>query len=312
MCYIPRVKNAQELIISTDCAGGIKSPRYANELNQDAGFRNYLMEGVALPHLTLNLLIKYLFNENLDYPLGGIHARTGQLNKGVWRLNSALDILTLGLIEPIMPDLTYNSDHWMLRALDKLGASPNHKYWLIHETELDSPETIALYAELFKRPEFQNIWLHIENAPLPGSLNRTILRVNQLKDLGLAKVGAVGDTVHAWREFGYALTDINSGVKIWDTIIRYFREVGIVQLHWSDGTNPHDSHPVECGDENLFAMMVQMAAFMESCKAILTRESQTTIVGPLDRFEEIERLKRVGEIELRAGLINERHFHVAV
>jgi hypothetical protein len=295
------------LRVSNDIVG-VTGPQWmVKEVYDAAGYVNYGVETIGFPLFSANLLIHSLANVALPYPWIGLHARTGQMNRPTWRQNSNYDKLILGLAEPMLPDLTYESDVWTLTALAKLGQADAERYFLIHETEIDSRATLNRYAEVFKRNEFSGMNLYIENSPLPNSMQRTIKKVRMMQDLGVEKVGAVGDSVHYGRGEGVAMSDIVGWQKIWGEMIRLFDKAEIKLLHFSDGIIKSDSHDVlAMGREK--AMLQQLGEFRKAKDIPLLKECQHGILGVKDVTAEIERQRTLGAIELEAGLIDEAHF----
>ncbi len=303
-------KETGRLRISTDVAGVNHWPVYAKKINEEAGFQNFWMEGVGLPLLLSQLFIANLAGMKLPYELIGVHARTGQMNKDVWRSNSLIDVVKLGLVEPVLPDATYDSDLWQIEALQNLGVRNGEKYWLIHDTEIDSPRTMKRYVDIFSRREFRNVTLYIENSPLPGSPENTIKLVTQMRDSGLARVRVVGDTVHYWKSRGFKLNDIRGGASVWDPMIKWLDQAEVALVHFSDGKDMNDSHfMAKMAKER--KMLASLGDYLASNpKVAFQRESQHGAFGPADRDKEIERLRWLGAVELRAGLFSENYFHV--
>lgn len=303
-------KETGQLRISTDVAGVNHFPNYAKKINAEAGFQNFWMEGVGLPLMLSQLFIANLAGMKLPYELIGVHARTGQMNKDVWRSNSLIDVVKLGLVEPILPDATNDFDLWQIEALQKLGVRSGEKYWLIHDTEIDSHRTMRRYVDIFSRQEFRNVSLYIENSPLPGSPENTIKLVKQMRDSGLARVKVVGDTVHYWKSRGFRLDDIRGGGSVWDPMIKWLDQADVALVHFSDGKDMNDSHyMVKMAKEK--KMLATLGGYLTGKpKVAFQRESQHGVFGPADRKKEVERLRWLGAVELEAGLFSENYFHV--
>lgn len=302
------MENWQErypLQMSTDLAG-LGDPWYAYSIYKEAGYRNFAMEGVAFPWMIVDLLMKDNRCKPLQYPLVAIHGFTNQLAKGGWMKNSPADVVKLLVADNIMPRVEYEDELNFLGALDRLGM-PGRKRFLVHDTVLNSDKTICRYAEVFSRPEFANIDLFIELSPLPGSAKRVNILKKKMCDAGLPNVKIASDSVHYLRSHGVALNDKWEMLKIWPRFLKWTEKSDARLLHFSLGKDMGDSHRVK-GMIKEASMLRDLAELLRAQKIDFELENQHGPFGPADYWDEVDRLRWIGEKFVGLGLISEKNF----
>ncbi len=293
--------------ISSDIVGPHRFPGRATSL-YDKVYKDFYEEWIGYPLAMAYLLALDKLGASPGGNLLGIHARTGQINRQYAPQNSLFDQIVLGIGEPLLPDLTYDFDLKILTALSNVGSKNGQLYWLIHETELDTPELIKRYAAIFKRPEFKNVELSLEIAPLNGSPERALLLYKKFKDLGLEKVGIVWDTVHFLRGKGIDLSDKNAVKNVWDEMLNWIKKAPVSRVHFSDGKNRRDSHDMEMMRKE-FAILSELGSVLTELDIPVTKECQVGLFGfkESQTAEIVSWLKDLAELEVKAGIYHAKY-----
>lgn len=309
MCYIAQIMTRRhELLVSTDIVGGLGFPGLTTLIYDKAGYLDYGVEGVGFPVLLGVMAACWLLGLPLEFPLEGVHSRTGQLNPAYWQDNTWLDILKLALIEPVLPDLTNRSDQWVVSALADLGVRDGDLYWLVHDTELDNRATVTRYAAVLGENKMSSVKLAIENTGRPDAFVHAVQIQRQMCDMGVSNVEIVGDIVHYGKSRGVGPRDLRGWEKIWGRMLGEFELAGVTRIHFPVGLDLGDSLDMELMAKWGMSMLSDLGSWRKARHAKVVIECQHGALGVADVDAEIRRQRWLGGVELRAGVIDEENF----
>jgi len=254
----------------------------------------------------VDLMDKFYKGEDLAYRMKGIHARTGQLNEN-WRDNGWVDAVKILIADPMMLDLTYKSDVRVLEALNKLGVAGERKYVLVHDSELNSPQTRSTYEGILNQPENDMLDLLVEEAPKKMAHENMLVVVDEMRNIGLQKTYPVVDTVHYFKGLGMDFRNMSVLTREWSNLLRYIERSEPVLIHWSEG-DPDDGHDMERIRVEGKTMMKELACLLQKTGTVFMTENQRGVLGPIDWDRELDTQKRNGAFYQEVKLIKENEF----